>query len=381
MIGNICNVIAAAGNTSIELFEWSQLNIKKKRLANKPSWSTYGRSAGAMALTGIRLAHAVVKADYLIARNYALPSLGFLLQMDRIIDFSSTSNLRLFPGASSILNDVTQSSVVGRVGQGLSLLFAESRGYNFVGHLASDSSVVAHLSTAAARERVADFLFEDSFNERMILESKATFSLLSNECTPVKTVLKKALIEQVDEWMRIVTPSPKKGYALYSCLRETGNPTASAIVFVDPPERRGDFNIELPADWVRRHNYAAWLRLMGLPDAADRLRAQPEWHKVDHTPTTVRFSIVDIGGREFAVRTARGRTKHLPHSLFVIGLEVNALRAISAAIGGSADELKAHSGQPGPQFDQASRLSIFRDGTVFGLVDLRSFKGNREFFL
>src|SRR5688572_16830671 len=98
------------GSSSIELFEWNRPNVMMKRLPNNPVWSSFATHFATLPVTGIRLAHAVVKADYLIARNYALPSLGFLLQMDQIIDFGSSTNLRLLPGASSILNDVSQTS-------------------------------------------------------------------------------------------------------------------------------------------------------------------------------------------------------------------------------------------------------------------------------
>ena len=326
--------------------------------------------AGILPLTGIRLAHAVVKADYLIKRNYALPSLGFLLQMDQIIDFGSSSNLRLMPGASSILADVTQSSLAGRVGQGLSILFAEARGYYFLGHLRSDPTVLTHLATTGS-ERVADFLFEHDDCSRMILESKASFTLEDNACTPIKRTLKKALSEQVVPWMGIVTPTPSKGYAPYSCLREVGNSTRSALIFVDPPGTAGEGPpVKLPEDWARRQNYAGWLRATGLPDAAGRLRASPDT-KMAGEPIAVPMAVVAIGGKRYGVLTSFDR---LPSMRFAIGIEVDALRAISAAIAGSPAKLLEYQPQRREEGEQTEPLSILSDGTLFGLVHRKSFE-------
>lgn len=380
MIRDVCNVLSAMRRSSIELFEWKREHVMKKRLPNKPDWAGLTTRSGSLPLTGIRLAHAVVKADYLIARNYALPSLGFLLQMDQIIDFRSSANLRLLNGASSILNDISQSSLTGRVGQGLSLLFAESQGYDFVGHLASNASVLAHVA-ASGSKRVADFMFENSAGDRMILESKATFSLHTNECSSVKTVLKQALKEQVDPWMAIVTPSPSKGFAVYSCLREMGNATPSSIVFVDPPGQKGGIQIELPLDWVRRQNYAAWLRVMGLRDAADRLRSASESAKIDRGPQEIGMRIANIQEREFAILWSIERPLAFLHTRFCIGVDAKALRAVSAAIQGSPNALLDYSPLRPDDVDREAPMSILSDGTIFGLISREDFAGAENFLL
>jgi hypothetical protein len=368
------------GSSSIELFEWNRQDVMKKRLPNKPAWASLANQSGSLPLTGMRLAHAVVKADFLIARNYVLPSVGFLLQMDQIIDFGSSANLRLLRGASSILNDVSQTSLTGRVGQGLSLLFAESRGYDFVGHLGSDASVLAHLA-ALGRRRAADFMFEDSTGDRMILESKATFSLQTNECSSVKTVLRQALKEQVDPWMGVVTPSPSKGFAVYSCLRETDNVTPSALVFVDPPGQKGSIQVELPSDWVRRQNYAAWLRVMGLRDAAVRLRSASEFSKIEGKPTETRMRIVTVQGRNFAVLRAVERPLSFRGTRFSVGMDVDALRAVSNAIQGSPDALIEYSPLRRDDVVRGAPMSILSDGTIFGLAPLKDFAGTEDFLL
>jgi len=360
---------------SIEVFEWDRADVMLPRLPKNSIWSTYATKVNALPLTGMRLAHAVVKADYLISRNYALPSLGFLMQMDEIMDFRAPGNLRLLPGASSILNDVSQTGLAARVGQGLSLLFAEQQRYRFVGHLASDPSVLAYAS-AFGRQRVADFLFEDSAGNRMLLESKATFSLQNNDCSRVKSVLKQALREQVNPWLGRITPPPAKGFAIYSCLREAGNSTPSSITFVDPPPGKDDSPIELPSGWTKRHNYAGWLRAMGLRRAASRLRGEGE---SSGEPESVRFRLAHIGARQFAVLTPwLGRPAFSPQ--IVIGIDVAALKAIGAAIRGAPDALLEY--RPTDFSESPSNaISILNDGTIFGLIDARSFNGTESFKL
>lgn len=380
MIRDICNVLAAMGRTSIDLHEWQRASVVMARLPRNASWSDHANCAGSMSFSGINLAHAVAKADYLIVRNYALPSLGFLLQVDQIIDFSSRSNLRLVPGAPSVLNDVTQSSLIGRVGQGLALLFAASLGYPFVGHLASDPNVISHLPSLD-NVRVADFLLENAAGGRIIVESKATFSLAENKCTPVKAVLKKALLEQVDPWMSIVKPSPAKGYVMYSCLREAGSGTPSAITFVDPPEQKAEFQIEFPEEWVRRHNYAAWLRVMGLRGAADRLRGNSEQPKTIADAPTTRFRRVRLNDRDFLVLASLDRLEGFPDKRFAIGIDRSALQMVSKTIHGSAGALLEYVPQPFRAADEDVPLSIFPDGSLFGLVDAKQFEGAEDILL
>ncbi|SMC51193.1 hypothetical protein SAMN06297251_10381 [Fulvimarina manganoxydans] len=367
MLKYVCNVMASMGPSAIDLYEWKRADVLKKRLSNKPLWSHLATSVGILPFTGIRLAHAVVKADYLIKRNFALPSLGFILQMDRIIDFGSSANIKLMPGASSILADVTQSSLAGRVGQGLSILFAEARGYNFLGHLGSDPTVLAYLA-ATGSERVADFLFEHEDSSRMILESKASFTLEDNVCTPIKRTLKRALSEQVIPWLGAVTPTPSKGYAAYSCLRETGNSTRSAIVFVDPPGKEDDGpQVHLPKDWVRRQNYAAWLRVMGLHDASNRLKSNRDT-EITGGPSDVLMPVVAIDGRRYGILRLSEPSINLIEMSFVIGIEVGALRAISDSIAGEPKALIEYQPYRREEREQAEPLSILSDGTLFGLI-------------
>lgn len=379
MLGGIGTILAALGTSSIDVYEWAQADVRKMRLQNGPIWGNLTKPRPKVQFSGWQLAHAVTKADYLVERDLLLPGLGFLLQIDRIIDFSAGPNLRLAPGGAATLSDFTRTSLSGRVGQGLSLLFAQSKGYNFVCHLASDASVASHMASLSKKTKAADFLFERTGGERMILESKASFSQAKNDPTPIKSTLKAALTGQVDYWMARIDPPASKGFALYSCLRESGNAVPSALIFVDPPEQPTRQPVEIPKGQVRRSNYAAWLKAMGLTETAQAL-AQPRRHE----RRELELPIIQIGARQFAV-SAHTFPHNGKHWLGT-GLEVSALKAISAALDGEDGQLLAYDGSLAGGLDVATATaesgSIFPDGSYFGAFDARvDFLGYQSFLL
>ncbi len=379
MLGEIGRLLAAFGTSSIDVYEWEQADVRKLRLQNGPIWENLTESHPELQFTGWALAHAVTKVDYLVERDLLLPGLGFLLQIDRIIDFSAGANLRLVPGSAATLNDFTRSSLSGRVGQGLSLLFAQSKGYRFVCHLASDVAVASHIASLGRKTKAADFLFENNSGARMILESKASFSQPANDPTPIKSTLKAALTGQVDYWMTRITPPASKGFALYSCLRETGNAVPSALIFVDPPEEPILEPVELPQDQVRRRNYAAWLMAMGLFETA-RALLQPRRDGLRQ----IELPVIRIGERRFAV-TVQYYFPPYKHWGLGAGLEVSVLEAISAALSGEDGPLLAYdvSFPDGPDM-AASEIesgSIFPDGSYFGTFDVADVERFQSFLL
>jgi len=153
MILGLYRLMRASGSSSIDVFEWQRADVMKKRLPNNPQWCEFASPKAKLLFSGWDLAHAVVKTDFLVERNLILPGIGFLLQMDQVLDFPPPSNLRHAPGAANVLNDFTQTSVTGPVGQGLSMLFAHSRGYAFVGHLGSDAAVRAYQSSQVRNKK------------------------------------------------------------------------------------------------------------------------------------------------------------------------------------------------------------------------------------
>ncbi|MHA6766757.1 hypothetical protein [Sphingobium ummariense] len=172
LLGVLLQLAAAFRQHSLEVYEWDRVDVEKSRLPNGPSWAALTQPRAPLTFSGWDLVHAAVRMDYLVKRNYLLPGFGFLLGMDQLVDFSAGTNLRLVDGAPATLNDFTGRSLSGRLGQGLSLLFAHDQGYSFAGHLASDPLVQSHVATLPGKKRkVADFLFETVASDRMILGS------------------------------------------------------------------------------------------------------------------------------------------------------------------------------------------------------------------
>lgn len=385
MIIRIIGLLSSFGTKNIDVFEWAQCNVRKSRLPNNPVWGALTTTRPQLQFNGWKLAHAVTKVDYLIERDLLLPSLGFLLQTDRIFDFSAGNDLRLVPGSAATLNDFTRTSLIGRVGQGLSLLFAHNKGYCFVCHLASDAGVAKHMASHGEKLRAADFLFENHSGERMILESKASFSQPLNDPTQIKSILKAALTGQVDYWMPRITPAASKGFALLSCLRETGNVAPSALIYVDPPEQPTRQPIEVPQAQVRRRNYASWLRAMGLNETArELLQTSRDGGRNFELP------LIRIGPHKFAITGAGYRPGMFPrwterHPWPVAGLEVSALKAISAALSGDDRPLLDYPGllADGPDIYETEIAygSVFPDGSYFGAPDLRRDVVGYESFL
>lgn len=373
IISLVVGWLRAFGVSSIDLFEWQQTDVLRNRLPNDPQWSDYATPRGRLTFSGFRLAHAVVKADFLILRNFVLPSVGFLLQMDGILAFGTGSGLRLAPGASNALSDVTHSSVTGRVGQGLSILFAMNQGYSLVGHLASEPQVIARRSIPGFT-RAADFMFEKRHGgSRMILESKCSFNLDANDPTKIKRALKGALSNQVLPWLSALTPAPQKGYAVYSCLREIHSATPSALVFVDPPGAPTDDALPVPGGWMWRRNYGGWLKAMGLFGAGRRLTGEASEERSE-----VALYVADVGGREFAVQVA---PKQIESDKFlVMGLDRKVLAAVARAADKNSTSLSYHPKEYGLE-SESEDLSIFPDGSLFGLLSAKSINGLELFRL
>lgn len=342
-----------------------------KRLPNAPDITQLTTQRANLIFNGWSLAHAVVKADYLDRRNLTMPGMGFLLQAGNLLEFSSSS-IELKPGASTALNDVSLTSLSARVGQGLAILYGQSLGLKFTAHLRSHVELLPAGSVGAAhkKEAMADFLFADN-QQTVLIESKGSFTQKENDPTKIKSVLKGALTDQIDPWMGYLQPTPSNGYVVYSCLRETAW-VPSALFVVDPEgddEQTADTSFS--KDQVIRQNYSAWLRAMGLGDAGARLAAHST---VDQRLDDVPFAIAEVDGRDYAFRppslvSPRYRKGYFP----VVGLDLEALRAISSVLQRSNavfPELLAN--LPAQPTDRLGAASIFPDGSLMGLIELKS---------
>lgn len=359
----ILDFVQTLGTTSIEVYEWSETDVRLKRLPNSPNFAEFTQKKASLIFNGWRLAHAVVKADYSDRRNLNMPGLGFLLQAGNILDFGASS-IALQKGASTALNDFSLTSLSGRVGQGLAILYGQSLGLKFAAHLRSH---VASTGAMQVNDAMADFLFANDHLTALI-ESKGSFTLQANNPTSIKSVLKGALEKQIDPWMASLTPVPDNGYVIYSCLREKSwGP--SAIFIVDPPGSAGDgWQIRLTPDQVRRENYGTWLRAMGLNDAARRL-IDPNSKKKGAREE--RFFLQEVNGRTYAYRNSYNFPLcYTGYSVPMLGIDFGVLQAISEVLQSAnarQSELRVELPEQTPEIQDG--VSIFPDGSVFGYVN------------
>ena len=362
MFRAIFEFIQNLGNTSIDVYEINQNFVQRKRLPNSLQFKKFAKKLPELEFNGWSLAHAVVKADYLDQRNLTMPGIGFLLQTSNILELG-TSPITLKTGASIALNDFSLTSLSGRVGQGLAILYGHRLGLKFNAHL---HSYVASLPVSAPghahlNKKMADFLFSNG-TQHTLIESKGSFKLQQNDQRRIKSVLKSALKNQIDPWMKALNPPPVNGYVIYSCLRE--NQWAPSAIFVVDPEANGNDLEKFSLDQIKRENYGAWLRAMGLHDAASRLVnrvANEELQREEH------FLLYEIGERTYAYREMRSHRCYRPWYLQTfVGLDLEVLNAISLTLKNkgllSADF-------PDKANEHTDEVSIFPDGSIFGDFD------------
>lgn len=376
LMGDILNFCRSLGNTSIEVYEWKESDVRKARLPNSPDFYKLTTKLPNLTFSGLSLAHAVVKADYLDRRNLTMPGLGFLLQFSHLIDFSKPP-IELRVGASKALNDVSLTSLSGRVAQGLALLYGHRLGLKFTAHLRShvEALPAGSLGVKHKGEAMADFLFADN-NRTVLIESKGSFTQKENDPTAIKSVLKGALKAQVDPWMGYLQPPPSNGYVVYSCLRENSW-APSALSVVDPNGEDGD-TVDLPfsREQVMRENYGAWLRAMGLPRAAERLMRLPGvavGEGFEEQPVENEFLVFEHEGRSFGVSAGPyGWVRYFLWDLPVVGVDLSVLKAISAAIETPSLALTNLLVDLPSQVDAPQEsASIFPDGSFLGLHNSR----------
>ena len=364
----ILDFVQTLGTTSIEVYEWNEANVCLKRLPNSPNFAEFTQKKASLIFNGWRLAHAVVKADYLDRRNLYMPGIGFLLQAGNILDFGAPS-IALQKDASEALNDFSLTSLSGRVGQGLAILYGQSLGLKFAAHLRSHVASLPAGSTGAmhVNDAMADFLFANDHLTALI-EAKGSFTLQANNPSSIKSVLKGALEKQIYPWMKSLTPVPDNGYVIYSCLREKSwGP--SAIFVVDPPGSAGDgWQIRLTPDQVRRENYGSWLRAMGLNDAARRL-IDP--YSEQKGAREERFFLQEFNGRIYAYRNSYNLPLgSMGYSVPMLGIDFGVLKGISSVLQSAnarQSELRVELPEQTPEIQDG--VSIFPDGSIFGYAN------------
>jgi hypothetical protein len=115
---------------------------------------------------------------------------------------------------------------------------------------------------------------------------------------------------------------------------------------------------------------------MGFGGAARRLRKDE-----DGDPEYIRLMIARIEGRAFAL--VIGVALFDQEQAIGIGIEVKALRAVSAAIGGSDEELMAYRSDTERLVSEIEGhpYSIFPDGTFLGIVNFRDIERIETFYI
>lgn len=373
MIGSFLKLFQVLGTRSVQVWEWRKEDVLKLRLPNNPIWSNFASQRPPLYFSGWQLAHAVIKGDFFTTNNTFLPRLGFLLQSYPVLALNHNPNFRVKDNIASIVSDFVFTSLSGRTAQGIAILFATERKYIFTGHLAA---YAAHSNGVPT----ADFIFESPSGDRMILESKGSFSLTTNDPTMVKRTLKKSLENQVYPSLAKISPHATQGFAAYTCIREESGGVDSAIIFVDPPGEPGGELIEIGKSWVRRRNYAAWLNAMGLPGPAERLRDSR-----GAVPRLLNMPIISVMGQRIAVMLTSAPETNF--GFYGLGIEVKAINAIAEAIRGHEADLVNYKGIDGLGPDATHRRpedssgSLMPDGTFLGHVALNDIMGWNQYEL
>lgn len=359
-----------------------------------------GNSSDDVKFGAWRLAHAIKKADctrWSSSQALWVGAAGFLLENTHLFDWSA-SELRLNDGMATFFADFSSSSLAGRIAQGMALLFLEDRGYAYVGRFETEwkqRAATQNKQWPAGKKKAPDFIAENGQKEWVLAESKGGFSSPGKK-PPIKGALRDGLT-QLDGWDKYIIPQPIKSFAIGTFLRESGDTSGktSLIAFVDPEPEVPENPVEFPRDAVRRANYASWLSLMGLNEAATRLRGG------DGAPQQYEIPLLTVSGRQYAVSIASvmprypdtsGREfwrdfREWPFGPFpwfrdgidieLVGLDLEVLRALSSAKQ-SVDASELMALEPSERRDTAADLgggtfygSVFSDGSLLGELRLR----------
>jgi hypothetical protein len=330
----------------------------------------------------LELAHAIIQAD--VARRIshwaaARRAAGFLWEWGDTIS-SANGNLRL--DASGYV-DFVMTSLVARVGQGLALLHLQDLGYTYVAHYSALCAPAGRRSPSTS----PDFVLENRVGCRALLEAKA-----STSPSRVRGLLKRAK-GQLAHGLKQCPVG--RAYATVSVLRNLDDKADSAGVLV---HCAGAPRAPLAADQiVVREHYAVWTKVMGLSLLASRL-ARPE------TPADVppfQLPVTNVAGRQMAVvpllTSLMGPWwwderllklaldllrlyRRWPWPTLGVGLDLAILRLLIDTVrtGRSIPRDDLFVGERAEREAAGGRVSIFPDGSAFGLVSPAALERSEE---
>ncbi|TPI12224.1 hypothetical protein FJW06_17650 [Mesorhizobium sp. B4-1-3] len=386
-------VRAFNGRSNLPVHELAKAKVEKPHGRTRP----LPKASGNVQFSAWRLAHAVKKADCLRWQTAPIRwvgAAGFLLENGHLFDWT-TSEWCLNDGMSSFYADFSGSGLAGRIAQGMALLLLEDKGYAYVGRFETEwrqRAATQNRQWPAGKTKAPDFIAENGQKQWVLAESKGGFSSPGKK-PPIKGALKDGLT-QLDGWDKYINPQPIKSFAIGTFLREAGDTLGetSLVAFVDPEPEVPENPVEFPRDAVRRANYASWLSLMGLDEAAARLRVG------EGEPQRYEIPLLTVGERQYAVSIASVMPRHPDLSsrefgrdwpfwpfpwlrdgidIELVGLDLKVLRALSSAtLSVDASELMAL--EPSERRDTPADLdggtfygSVFSDGSLLGELRLR----------
>lgn len=249
--------------------------------------------------------------DELEARSY-----GAHLQHRALLKWN-VDGLRIAPSGVFSRKDSARTGLSGRFGEALAYLYMISLGNRFWDHLPSlveramespgytrdDKLKIAKALSRPKRPdgkrvREPDFAFENEAEKVSLAEAKGAFVNPEEAPSMAKSDLSEGL-EQTRLWKDHVVPTPERSFAIGAYLREENDPHSDpSILAVVDPVGQDEKNpvVRFPEDWIRRGNYAAWMRGMGLFQSAEYLAYG---RSVELSRRT--FTTVNIGGQTFAV--------------------------------------------------------------------------------
>ena len=383
---------AFSGRSCLPVYECDKCDVKEHRRQVLPPTA---QPKECLSFSAWRLAHAVKKAD---CSRWPSPRIlwpgaaGFLLENIHLFDWEFAP-LRLRSGMSDFYADFSRTSLSGRIGQGMALLFLEERGYSYVGRF---PTIIKQYGGVWGRKKSPDFIVENGRKEWALAEAKGGF-VSPCSSSRIKYALGKAL-DQLTGWGQCFSPPPHKGFAIGTFLREIGDShkESSLTAFVDmaPGGLRASSEVprgfvEFRRDAIRRANYASWLSLMGFDDAARRLRER----KAGSERRSVSF--LTLGGRRYMVAITSIRPSYRHHaddrdflrlvqekpdgiSIELAGLDLDVVCMIKTALRepGSRALMEI---RPGKRRDVAGeeeefRGSVFSDGSLIGEIGISDLK-------
>ena len=371
---------AFSGHSNLPVYEFNENDVVQPRHEISPGTA---QPTAQIPVHAWRLAHAVKKADcarWPTSRILWPSATGFLLENIHLFDWNS-ANLRLASGMSGCYADFSRTSLSGRIGQGMALLFLEKKGYSYVGRF------TALYPRCGSASKTPDFVVENNLKEQVLAEAKGRF-VPPNDSPEIKKNFRKALI-QLRGGHKYLSSSVHGGFAIGTFLREIGDPhkdpSLTAYVETGPGKAQGP--VGLPPDAVRRANYAAWLSLMGFDGVAGRLRTgagEPERRSVP-------FFRLGEDTYVVAITSIRPSYRHHAHdpdlqslirerwrwilspyeriSIGIVGLDLRVVRALETAVREPESQALMNIDDRERRIPEEFPGSVFSDGSLIGEID------------